>query len=204
MTTDPAHTAVLTMELQRGVCGDLTPVPYLTNAVTAAGVDTQAARLVQAARTNHLTVVHCTFSIRPDGAGARLDLPVMAAAVQHPTLLRTGDPSTQLLPGLGPEPGDLVSERHHGLTPFTGTPLATQLRDRGITTIVACGVSLNIGIPGLVIEAVNEGFEVIVATDAVVGIPTSFGDEVLRNALAYIATLTTTDVLVDEWAAAPG
>jgi nicotinamidase-related amidase len=187
------------MELQRGVCGDLAPATYLTDAVRNAGVDIHAQSLVEAARRHGVTVVHCTFSILPDGEGARLDLPVMAAAANHPTLLRTGDPSTELLDGLGPAPDDIVSERHHGLTPFTGTLLAETLQERRITTVVACGVSLNIGIPGLVFEAVGEGFDAVVVTDAVVGIPASFGDDVLRNALAYIATLTTTDELLAAW-----
>jgi nicotinamidase-related amidase len=65
--------------------------------------------------------------------------------------------------------------------------------------VVACGVSLNIGIPGLVFEAVGEGFDVTVATDAVVGVPTSFGDEVLRNSLAYVATLATTADIIAGW-----
>ena len=199
MTPDTASVALVTMELQRGVCGDLAPSRYLTDAVAAAGVDTRVRTLLAAARNHGVTVVQCTFSILPDGAGARLDLPVMAAAAEHPTLLRVGDPSTELLGGLGPEPGDIVSERHHGLTPFTGTDLADQLRQRGVTTVVATGVSLNIGIPGLVIEAVGEGFDAVVVTDAVVGIPASFGDDVLRNALAYIATLTTTDELLTAW-----
>jgi nicotinamidase-related amidase len=187
------------MELQRGVCGDLAPATYLTDAVRNAGVDIHAQSLVEAARRYGVTVVHCTFSILPDGEGARLDLPVMAAAANHPTLLRTGDPSTELLDGLGPAPDDIVSERHHGLTPFTGTLLAETLQERRITTVVACGVSLNIGIPGLVFEAVGEGFDVTVATDAVVGVPASFGDEVLRNSLAYVATLATTADIIAGW-----
>lgn len=196
----PATAAVLTMELQRGVCGDLAGSPHLARAATAAGVPGAAARLVAGARAAGAAVVHCVFSIRPDDTGVDLDLPVMAAAAANPSLLRVGDPSTELLDGLGPEPGDLVSERHHGLTPFTGTDLGDRLRAAGIGHVVACGVSLNIGIPGLVYEAVGEGFGVTVATDAVVGLPTGFGDDVLGNAVGYVARLTTVDELIAHWA----
>jgi len=194
-------TAVLTMELQRGVCGDLAGSPHLARAVERAGVLDAATRLVTAARAAGLPVVHCTFSILPDGAGADLDLPVMAAAAANPNLLRQGDPSTQLVAELGPAPADLVSERHHGLTPFTGTDLAGRLRTAGVRHVVACGVSLNIGIPGLVYEAVGEGFAVTVATDAVVGLPTDFGADVLDHAIGYVARLATVDELVDHWSA---
>lgn len=196
-TTPPAATtAVLTMELQRGVCGDLAPARHLTDAAGARGVPEAAVQLVAGARRHGAVVAHCMFTIRPDAAGTRFDLPLMAAAKASPTLLRQGDPSADLLAGLGPEPGDLVSERHHGLTPFTGTDLADRLRAAGVRTVVACGVSLNVGIPGLVAEAVGEGFSVVVATDAVVGLPVGFGDDVLRNALAYVAQLATVDEIV--------
>jgi nicotinamidase-related amidase len=187
------------MELQRGVCGDLAGSPHLARAVEAAGVDVAAVRLVEGARAAGAVVAHCTFSILPDGDGVDLDLPVMAAAAASPTLLRRGDPSTELLDGLGPAPGDLVSERHHGLTPFTGTDLGDRLRAAGVDHVVACGVSLNIGIPGLVYEAVGEGFGVTVATDAVVGLPPAFGEAVLANAVGYVARLTTVDQLLDSW-----
>ena len=193
------HTAVLTMELQRGVCGDLAPAPHLTRAVNDAGVVDAASRLVQAARQHDVTVVHCMFTIRADGAGTRFDSPLMAAAAADPTLLRQGQPSAELVAGLGPEPGDLVSERHHGLTPFTGTDLGDRLRALGVTTVVACGVSLNVGIPGLTIEAVGEGFDVVVATDAVVGLPRTFGDDVVRNALAYVGRVASVDEIIAEW-----
>jgi len=194
------RSAVVTMELQRGVCGDLAPLPHLRDAATQAGVPEAAGRLVAGAHRHAIPVVHCVFTIRPDAAGARLDLPIMAAARANPTLLRQGDPSTELLTELGAHDTDHFSERHHGLTPFTGTDLADRLRGLGVTTVVACGVSLNVGIPGLVAEAVGEGFDVVVATDAVVGLPRSFGTEVLKNALAYVATLAEVDSIVARWA----
>jgi len=198
---DNRHIAVLTMELQRGVCGDLAPTPYLARAVDDAHVTAAAIMLVEAARANGVTVVHCMFTIRPDGAGTSFASPLMAPAAADPTLLRQGQPSAELLAGLGPAPGDLVSERHHGLTPFTGTDLGQRLRAGGISTVVACGVSLNVGIPGLAIEAVGEGFEVVVATDAVVGLPASFGNDVLRHALAYVGRLATVDEIIAGWSA---
>jgi nicotinamidase-related amidase len=197
--TTTANTAVVTMELQRGVCGDLAPTDHLTSAVNDAGVPEAAGRLVTGARRNGVTVMHCVFTIRPDGAGTNFDLPLMAAAAADPSLLRSDDPSSNLLAQIGPGPGDLISERHHGLTPFTGTDLAQRLQEVGVQTLVVCGVSLNIGIPGLVTEAVGEGFDVIVATDAVVGLPASFGHDVLRHALAYVAQLATVDDIVARW-----
>ena len=46
----PGHTAVLTMEIQRGVVGDLTSFPQLAEAADRVGVVPNTARLLGAAR----------------------------------------------------------------------------------------------------------------------------------------------------------
>ncbi|CAO5177345.1 hypothetical protein FAIPA1_30286 [Frankia sp. AiPs1] len=50
------------------------------------------------------------------------------------------------------------------------------LRNLGVTTIVATGVSVNIAIPNLVMDAVNRGYQVVVPRDAVAGIPADYAD----------------------------
>ena len=82
------------------------------------------------------------------------------------------------------------------MSPFAGTDLDATLRRRGIDTVVVAGVSLNVGITGLAIEAVNHGYKVLVASDAVIGVPIAYGDDVLRNSLAPIATLAKVDDLI--------
>lgn len=195
----PAATAVLTMELQRGVCGDLAPSPHLASVVEDRGVVASVARLLEAARRYEATVAHCTFSIRADGRGTRFDLPLMAAARSDGSYLRQRDPTAEVIPELGPAEGDLVVDRHHGVSPFTGTELDALLRHLGIDTVVVTGVSLNVGVIGTVIEAVNLGYRVVVPRDAVAGVPAEHGDAVLRHALAYIAELTTVDDLLAPW-----
>lgn len=190
---DPASTAVLTMEMQRGICGDLAAFAALREAGEEVGIEANAARVLTAARAAGARVVHCTYSMRPDRVGSRVDIPLMAAARRDPGYLLQGTEVCDLLPGLGPETSDIVNERHHGLTPFTGTDLDVVLRSLGIRTIVATGVSLNIGIPGLCVEAIDLGYDVVVVTDAVVGIPRSYGDDVVRHTLAMYACLATSD-----------
>ena len=62
-------TAVLTMEIQRGVIGDLTAFPQLRDAAVEAGVIPNTARLLAAARSAGIRVVHCTAEFRADRAG---------------------------------------------------------------------------------------------------------------------------------------
>jgi hypothetical protein len=60
-------------------------------------------------------------------------------------------------------------------------------------------VSLNVGVVGLALSAADLGYRVLVPTDAVVGVPLDYGDAVIRNTLAMVATLTTVDDLVGRW-----
>ena len=97
------------------------------------------------------------------------------------------------------EDADLVVSRLHGLTPFTGTSLDQLLRNLDITTVVATGASVNVGVLGLVLSAVDLGYQVVVPTDAVAGIPTDYADAVLANTVSLLATLTTSAELVAAW-----
>jgi nicotinamidase-related amidase len=87
----------------------------------------------------------------------------------------------------------------HGMSPFAGTSLDVTLRAEGIRTIVATGVSVNVGIFGLVIEAVNHGYRVVIATDCVTGMPAEYAEAVLKNSLTLLATLRTSREILDVW-----
>ncbi len=80
-----------------------------------------------------------------------------------------------------------------------GTDLDAVLRNLGVSTVVVVGVSLNIAIPNLVMDAVNAAYRVIVPSDAVAGIPADYGDAVIANTLSLLATITTTDDLLRVW-----
>ena len=82
---------------------------------------------------------------------------------------------------------------------MSGTDLEPVLRNMGVSTIVVTGVSVNVAIPNLVMEAVNRGFDVVVPRDAVCGVPADYADAVIDNTLALLATLTTVDELVTIW-----
>ena len=166
--------AVLTMELQRGVVGDLSSFPELAAAAQEVGVVANTARLLDAARAAGVPVVHCTAGFRPDRRGSPPNAPLIAAMLRRPEHLVDGTPAVELVPELGPAPGDLVSHRAHGVSPFVGTSLDPTLRALGVSTVVATGVSLNLGIVGLAIEAVDLGYRVVVVRDAVCGVPAEY------------------------------
>jgi nicotinamidase-related amidase len=197
----PGRTAVLTMEIQRGVVGDLTAFPQLAEAADGVGVVPNTARVLRAARSLGVPVVHCTAEFRADRAGSTVNCQLIAAMVRNPDHLLVGTPPTELCDGLGPEPSDLVCARLHGVSPFSGTSLDTWLRSLGVHTVVATGVSVNLGVLGLAIEACNLGYQVVVPRDTVAGIPAAYAEAVLDNTFPLITTLTTTDELLAAWGA---
>src|SRR5580693_4423862 len=177
----PSHTAVLTMEVQRAVIGDLSKIPELAHAAEETGVIPNIARLLAAARPLHVPVIHCLAAFRADRAGTVVNCALIGSVLRKPDHMLTGSPAAELVPALGPEPGDLVSTRLHGVSPFIGTSLDPWLRSLGVRTVVATGVSVNLGVLGLAIEAVNLGYSVVVPRDTVAGIPADYADAVLSQ-----------------------
>ena len=184
------------MELQRGVMGDLASFPALAEAAKAVDLPAHAGELVTVARALGLPVVHCTAEFRADRAGTTANTPLHTAVLRRQAHLLEGTPAVELISPIGPEPGDLVVARHHGVSPFSGTSLDATLRAMGISVIVVTGVSVNLGVLGLAIEAVNLGYQVVIPTDAVCGVPADYAHEVLTETLALIATLTTTKEII--------
>ena len=195
---NPSHTAVLTMECQRGVIGDMASLPDLQDAVQAKGSLAATAKLCAEARMAGVRVVHCTVETRPDRAGTSTNCLIFALAAKS-TPLSIGSEAAEIVPELDIQPSDIISARSHGMTPFTSTSLDQILRNMGITTVVPCGQSLNIGIPGMVVSAVDLGYYVVVPADAVVGVPQEYGEEVLRHTLPYLAVVTTSDEIIGIW-----
>lgn len=196
----PVHTAVITSEIQNGVVGERSALPQLAEAARET-VRPNAARLCAAARTAGAQVVHGTFERRADGRGANTNSRLFMAVLKSPVALLPGTAEVQLVPELGPDPDDLVLTRLHGLNPMAGTELDPVLRNLGVRTLVVTGVSVNVAITGLVMDAVNIGYQVVLPRDAVAGVPPEYADAVIDNTLAMLATVTTTDQIVAAWGA---
>jgi nicotinamidase-related amidase len=196
---DPATTAVVTVEMQRGVIGDRTARGPLKDVVDRKQIVPATVRLLQAARAAGIRVVHATISLRADRAGLTINNRMMAISVKNPDQVLEGSESAQLLPELGPEPADIVCNRIHGLTPFTGTELDPILRNLGVRTIVPVGVSVNEALLGTCISAADLGYRIVLPTDAIAGVPEEYADAVVGNTLALLANLATVDQVIDVW-----
>jgi biuret amidohydrolase len=196
----PAHTAIVTQECQGAVVG-----PDASLAALAAEARREAMpnieRLLPVARNAGVKIVHCLVQRRPDGLGGNHNAKIFAigADAGGEIAITPGTPSAELLPELGPAPSDLVLRRSHGIGPMGGTDLDAVLRNLGVSTIVAVGVSVNLAITNLCMDAVNKAYRVVVPRDAVAGIPTDYASTIIDNMLSLLATITTTDELIDTW-----
>ena len=196
---DAGHTALVTSEMQRGVVGENAIFPALAQAARSRSLVANAARLCEAARLADVPVIHGCAVVRPGRVGANTNARIFAAAARSPVQLLAGSEAAALVPELGDTSRDLILTRTHGLNPMARTDLAPTLENLGVTSLVVCGVSVNVAITNLVMDAVNAGFRVVVPRDAVVGIPLEYGDAVVANTLGVLAELCTTQDLVEIW-----
>ena len=193
----PAHTAIVTQECQGAVVGPNAGLAALAEEARRVALP-NITRLLPVARAAGVRVVHCVVQRRPDGRGSNHNAKIFAIGRGEVDIL-PGTPGAAVLPELGAEPTDLVLSRWHGVGPMGGTDLDAVLRNLGMSTIVVVGVSLNIAIPNVVMDAVNAGYRVVLPNDAVAGIPAEYGAAMIANTLSLLATVTTTDDLLQLW-----
>jgi nicotinamidase-related amidase len=199
---EPSTTALLVQELQNGVVGPSSLLPALADAVRETNSLHAASAVTRAARAAGVSVIHCTAENLPDGFGANSNARIFAAArrrgVENRPISDAVHPVADLF-----EATDYVLPRFHGLSPLTGTHLDSLLRNNGTKSLVVIGVSINLAVTNLVMDAVNRSYQVVLVSDAVVGVPVEYGREVVRHTLSLIATVVTSGQLEEAWRVAP-
>jgi len=193
----PSHSALVIQECQRGVIGDLSALPEL--AENARPILPKIAALVESARGLGVPVVHCTALRREDGRGANTNARIFGYMAKSPNPLTPGSAAAEIVPEIPLDDSDLVLARLHGLSPFQGTELDFVLRNLGVTTIVAVGVSVNVAIQCLAFDAVNSSYQVVIPRDAVAGFPQEYVDAVFQHTLGAISTLVSTEQIAALW-----
>ncbi len=206
----PDRTALVTVEVQEGVVGARSLVPELARAADA--ILPNIAALARAARAAGIPVVHCTADSRADGLGANHNARLFAAMRKGQASKGQGSEGqgskgqgsgtssgAKVHAAVGAEDRDLVLSRLHGVSPMTGTSLDPVLRNLGVTTIVATGVSVNVALMGFAFEAVNRGYEFVLPRDAVAGVDAAYVDTVFERTLSLLATISTTEALLRAW-----
>jgi nicotinamidase-related amidase len=209
---DPRHTAVLTVECHRGHL-DLAVATLPLRPQAAASLVTCTAQLLRLARRSGMGVVHVVGSNRilPRGQPETLSNPFWAAMEEaHLSLIPdretwisrhnlTGTVQNQLMPELGPEPGDVVIDRKRRLSPFRDTDLELTLAEMGVDTLVVSGLSTNADVLCCAMEAFNRDLRAIVVRECVNSI---YGEELHQAGLSIVERCLGWVLSLDELTAA--
>jgi len=169
---DPAHTALIIIDMQRdfvepggfgaGLGNDVT---LLRRAIAP------IAATLAAARAAGLLVIHTREGHRPD----LTDLPIAKKTRGHPVcgigdagpmgrVLVRGEPGHAIIDALAPIDGEPVIDKP-GKGAFYATDLDTILRQRGIASLILCGVTTEVCVHTTLREANDRGFECLVLSD---------------------------------------
>ena len=194
---DPATTALLTVECQEGVVGANSALPELAAEARSSGALANNARLVAAAHASGVQVIHALAERRPDGRGASRNARLFRAAERLAVQQLSGSEAVRVAAPIEVAEEDFVVRRLHGLSPIQGTDVDALLRNVGCRTLIVTGVSANVAIPNTVFDAVNRGYVVVVPRDAVAGVPSDYTPAMIRHTLALVATVATTDEVLD-------
>ncbi len=170
----PATTALLVIDMQRDFCA---PGGYAARAgldvARLAAPIAAVGRLLAAARRAGLLVLHTREGHRPDlsdcppeklrrsaAAGAAI-----GSAGPLGRLLVRGEVGHDFIDGLHPLPGEPVIDKP-GYGAFHQTDLQQILANRGITTLLLCGVTTEVCVHSTLREAVDRGYRCITVGDA--------------------------------------
>jgi nicotinamidase-related amidase len=184
LTIEPATTALVLIDLQRGIASGQT-VPN-----AAADVVSRAARLTAACRRRRALVV--LVRVDPGPNGVLLPRPL----ADQPRSPMTKTPEwTELVPELGRESSDVVVTKHQP-NAFYGTDLELQLARRGIRTIVLGGISTNVGVEATARAAHERGFEQVFVPDVMAAREADLHDHSVRRIFPTLGRVRSLDVVL--------
>ncbi len=188
---DPAHTALLIIDMQRdflepGGFGAMlgNDVSLLRSAIAPCKA------VLEAARKKGLFIVHTReghSSDMSDCPPAKLARGKLPTKIGDPgpmgRILIRGEAGHDIIPELYPIAGEPIIDKP-GKGAFFATDLALKLKNRGIRTIIVCGVTTEVCVNTTVREANDRGFECLVVSDAT----GSYFPEFQRVALEMVKT----------------
>jgi nicotinamidase-related amidase len=190
------RSALVISECQMGMVDDADPLfPGLAAEAVRRSIVPSIARLARAFRAAGMPVAHSLFVPRVDYSGTGENCPLLAR-IRTQGRLREGDPAAAVHPELTPQPGDLVVSRIHTLSPFSGTGLATDLRHRGVHTVVLVGVSTDLALPIAAADAVSGGFSVVIPEDCTAGASPKTHAFIVEHTLPLLAELATSTAVI--------
>jgi nicotinamidase-related amidase len=187
LSIDPRKTALVLIDLQRGIVGrPLAPRP-------GAEVVQKASRLASRFRALGAPVILVRVAFHPDFKDF-LNAPADATGQFNASSLPPD--WADLVAEIGPNDGDLViTKRQWGA--FHGTELDLQLRRRGMQTIVLGGISTNIGVESTARSAYEHGYGQVFAEDAMASHSAEAHEFAVKNIFPRIGHVRSTEEVLE-------
>jgi len=174
-SVDAAKVALICIDWQVDFCG---PGGYVDTmgydiGLTRAGLPGAAAMLAHA-RSTGMFVIHTREGHSPDLSdlpankrwrSARIGAEIGGAGPCGRILVH-GEPGWEIVPEVAPIPGEVVIDKP-GKGAFCATDLDLVLHNRGIKSLVVCGVTTEVCVNTTVREANDRGYECVVLSDCV-------------------------------------
>ena len=152
---DPAHTAMLSMDLQSGIVSI-----YVKD-----DLPNRAGALLQNGRDAGLTIIHVKVGFRPGLPEIHRRNMLLGALKDSPAhqQLFTGDAGA-IHPALGPQENDLVVTKSR-VNAFVGTDLALLLRARDIDTVIMFGIATSGVVLATSLAAADADYRLFIVKD---------------------------------------
>jgi nicotinamidase-related amidase len=178
-----AKTALVVIDLQAGILSR----PVAPHA--SADVLERSAKMCERFRELGAQVVLVRVSFAADGSDA------LSQPCDEPMARARPEGWDVLSPALGSGPRDIhITKRQWGA--FYGTELDLQLRRRGVTTLVMCGISTNIGVESTARDAWERGYAIVFAEDAMASFDAAAHAFAVKNIFVRLGRVRSTgDVL---------
>jgi nicotinamidase-related amidase len=172
ISVDPSRTALIIIDMQRDF---LLPGGFgetLGNDVSLLGAAVEPCRrLLSAAREKGVLVIHTREGHRPDLSDAprakvERGAPSMRIGAPGPMgrILIRGEPGHDIIPELYPIAGEPVVDKP-GKGAFYATDLQSILQNRGVESLIVCGVTTEVCVHTTVREANDRGYRCVVPGD---------------------------------------
>jgi nicotinamidase-related amidase len=192
-TLDPNRTALLVLDYQEGIVGQLPGSEALLDRVTTVIDDVRG-------RGAHVGWVRVGFEDAEFEAIPETSMfAPYAASAEHRAVMRADVPATQLHARLAPRPED-VRVRKIRVGAFTTTDLDQQLEKRGITTLVLAGISTGGVVLSTVREAMDRDYRIVVLRDACADRDQATHDFLTGTLFPHTGTVVDVAGLGDLWA----
>jgi nicotinamidase-related amidase len=177
---DPRKTALVLIDLQNGILGrKLAPV-------SAEELVARGKALAEKFRAAQAPVVLVNAVPKLDGPERQVDEPTALPQTLPPGF-------ADLAPGLA-EPGDiLITKSTWGA--FFRTDLDSELKSRGVSTIVLGGVATHIGVEATARQAWELGYELVIARDVTTSLGPEPHEATMRHIFPRVARVADGDAL---------